>query len=176
MEKLKIGGLKQSLELCQFDIKGRNSSEKIVSRVTKFLASHKINIDFLTCNPNSTRYHQFTFCVSQDKVFDTSKLLKAKDALPTGWEVDCREHVGILTVFPHQSALKIVGAIMIAWATHSIPMYGLSTSLSAVSFVTDYRLIEKSVEVIQDSFLLPENRSPLKPELRYYQSDTVKGR
>jgi hypothetical protein len=65
---------------------------------------------------------------------------------------------------------------MIAWATHSIPMYGLSTSLSAVSFVTDYRLIEKSVEVIQDSFLLPENRSPLKPELRYYQSDTVKGR
>lgn len=176
MEKVKIGGLKQSLELCQFDLKGPNSSEKIVSHVTKLLASQKINIDFLTCNPNSNRYHQFTLCVSQDKFLVTAKLLKGKDALPTGWEVNCREHVGILTVFPHQSALKILGAIMIAWAAHSIPIYGLSTSLSAVSFVTDYGLIEKSVEAIQDSFLLPENRSPLKPELRYYQSDTVKGR
>ncbi len=176
MEKFKIGGLKQSLELCQFDLKGPNPSEKIVSQVTKLLASHKINIDFLTCNPNSNRYHQFTLCVGQDKSLITSKLLKGDSKLPAGWEVNCREHVGILTVFPHQSALKILGTIMVAWAAHSIPIYGLSTSLSAVSFVTDYRLIKDAVEVIQDSFLLPENRSPLKPELRYYQSDTVKGR
>jgi len=35
MEKLKIGGLKQSLELCQFDLRGLDSSEEIASKVSK---------------------------------------------------------------------------------------------------------------------------------------------
>ena len=175
MEKLKIGGLKQSLELCQFDLRGVHPSEGIASRVSKLLLAHKINMEFLTHYTHYNNYNQLTFCTSQDKFFTTSEILKKEGALPSGWEVSSRGKVGIITIFPHQSAIKILGVIMVSWAAQSIPIYGIATSLSAISFVTDYQLIDKAVEVIQDLFQLPEDHAPLKPEIRYVQSDIVKG-
>jgi len=175
MENLKVGGLKQSLELCQFDLRGPDSSEKTVSKISKLLASQNSNIEFLTYNPNSNKYHQLTLCVSQDKFSSTSKILRKDGSLPTGWQITWREHVGILTIFPHHSPIKILGVIMVSWGAQSIPIHGIATSLSAISFVTDYHCIDKAVEAIQHSFQLPENRAPLKPEIRYYQSDIVKG-
>jgi aspartokinase len=175
MEKLKVGGLKRSLELCQFDLRGRESSEKTVSKISKLLASQKCNIEFLTYNPKSNRSPQLTLCVSQDQSSRTSEILKKDGMLPPGWHMTCREHVGILTVFPHHSATQILAVIMVSWGRQSIPVYGIATSLSAISFVTDYHIIDTAVEAIQDSLQLPENRTPLKPEIRYYQSDIVKG-
>jgi aspartokinase len=175
MEKLKVGGLKQSLEFCQFDLRGPDSSEKTVSKISKLLASQKCNIEFLTYNLKSNRSHQLTFCVSQDKSSRTSEILRKDGLLPAGWHMTCREHVGILTVFPHHSATQILAIIMVSWGGQSIPVFGIATSLSAISFVTDYHIIDKAVEAIQDSLQLPENRAPLKPEIRYYQSDIVKG-
>ena len=175
MEKLKIGGLKQSLELCQFDLRGVHSSEEIASRVSKLLLSKKINMEFITHSIHRNNYHQLTFCISQDKFSPALEILKKEDSLPIGWEINNRGHVGIITIFPHQSALKILGIIMVSWTSQSIPIYGIATSLSAISFITDYLLIDKALEVVQDLFQLPEDHAPLKPEIRYIQSDTVKG-
>jgi len=175
MEKMKIGGLKQSLELCQFDLRGVHSTKEITSKVSKLLLSQKINMEFLTHSTHRNKHHQLTFCISQDKFSAISEILKKKRFLPIGWEINSRGHVGIITIFPHQSAIKILGAIMVSWAAQSIPIYGITTSLSAISFVTDYQEIDKAINVIQDLFQLPEDHAPLKPEIRYYQSDTVKG-
>jgi len=174
MEKLKIGGLKQSIELCQFDLRGPDSSEKTASGISKLLASQEINISFLTYYQNRNSYHHLTFCVSQDKFYDTSKILKKEGSLPTGWEINSRGNVGIISVFPHHSALKILGVIMVSWGKQSIPIHGIATSLSAISFSTDYHVIDKALEVLQGVFQLPDNHAPLKPEIRYYQSSTVK--
>jgi len=67
----------------------------------------------------------------------------------------------------------ILGLIISSWAAQSIPIYGIATSLSAISFVTDYQLIDKAAKVIQDLFQMPEDHAPIKPEIRYLQSDIV---
>jgi len=175
MEKLKIGGLKQSLELCQFELRGVHSSEEIALKVSKLLLSQKINMEFLTHSTQRNNYHQLTFCVSQDKFSPVLEILKKEHSLPIGWEISSRGNVGIITIFPHQSALKILGIVMVSWTSQSIPIYGIATSLSAISFITDYQLIDKAIQVVQDLFHLPEDHSPLKPEIRYVQSDIVKG-
>jgi len=174
MEKLKIGGLKQSLELCQFVLRGLDSSEEIASKVSKLLLSQKINMELLTFYSQRNNYHQLTFCISQDKFSATSEILKKEGSLPRDWEINSREQVGIITIFPHQSAIMILGLIMSSWAAHSIPIYGIATSLSAISFVTDYQLADKATKVIQDLFQMPEDHAPIKPEIRYHQSDIVK--
>ena len=176
MEKLKIGGLKQSLELCQFDLRGPDSSEKTASGISKLLASQEIDISFLTYYQNRNSYHHLTFCVSQDKFSDTSKILKKEGSLPTGWEINSRGSVGIISIFPHHSALKILGVIMVSWGKQSIPIHGIATSLSAISFTTDYHVIDKALEVLQGVLQLPDNHAPLKPEVLYSQSSTVKKR
>ena len=174
MERVKLGGLKQSLELCQFDLRGPESPEKIVPRVSKLLASQKINIAFLTYSQLNNEFHQLTICPPQYDFSRTSGVLNTKGTLPRGWGIRSREHVGILTVFPHRSPIKILGLVIVSWAAQSIPIYGIATSLSAISFITDYHTIDKGIEVVQDSFQLPEDHAPIKSELIYYQSDEVK--
>jgi len=174
MERVKLGGLKQSLELCQFDLRGPDSPERIVPRVSKLLASQKINIAFLTYNHLNDEFHQLTICPHQYDFTRTSGILNAKGTLPRVWGIQSREHVGILTVYPHRSPIKILGCVMVSWAAQSIPIYGIATSLSAISFITDYPTIDKGIEVVQNSFQLPEDHAPIKPELIYYQSDEVK--
>jgi len=174
MEKVKLGGMKQSLELCQFDLRGQDSPERIVPRVSKLLASQKINIAFLTYNKLNNESHQLTILLNQCDFTRSSELLNTKGTLPRGWAMQSRKHVGILTVYPHRNPLKILGCVMVLWAAQSIPIYGIATSLSAISFITDYQAIDKGIEVIQNSFQLPDDHAPIKPELIYYQSDEVK--
>jgi len=174
MERVKLGGLKQSLELCQFDLKGPDTPETIVPRVCKLLAAQKINIAFLTYSQLNREFHQITMCPNQYEFARASGALNTKGALPQGWTIQSREHVGILTVFPHRSPMRMLGLVMVSWAAQSVPIYGIATSLSAISFITDYRTIDKGIAVVQESFQLPEDHAPIKPELVYYQSDEVK--
>ncbi len=174
MEKVKLGGMKQSLELCQFDLRGPDSPERIVPRVCELLASQKINIAFFTYNHLKSEFHQCTMCPCQSDFTRTSGILNAKGALPRGWAIQSREHVGILTVYPHHAPIKIIGCVMVLWATQSIPIYGIATSLSAISFITDYHAIDKGIEVVQNSFQLPDDHAPIKPDLIYYQGEEVK--
>jgi aspartokinase len=177
MEKVKLGGLKQSLELCQFDLTGSaNLSENMVWKISTLLASQKINIELLTYNLKRNNNQQLTLCTSQDTCIKVSKLLGKDGCLSTGWRIHCREHVGVLTLFPHHSVLKILGIVIASWASQSIPIYGITTSLSAISFITDYHRVDLGINAIQNSFQLPDNHAPIKPELLYYQSDMVKKR
>lgn len=174
MERLKIGGLKLSVILCQFELKGPDPPQKIVSTVSKALAAEKINIEFLTYHSRKGGDYQISICVNQDKFYSTSNIFRKKGYLPVSWEVRSREKIGMVTIFPYHSALAILGVIMATWGENSIPVYGVATSLSAISFLTDFQAIDKAVEIIQGSFQLPDNHAPLKPELHYYQSTVSK--
>jgi aspartokinase len=174
MEKLKIGGLKQSLELCQFNLRGPDSSEKIASEISKLLASQQINIEFLTYYPHKAAHHRLTICVSQDLYSRVLEILKKSTFLVKEWEVNSRGHVGIVTLFPHHSSLTILGVLLGSWKAQAIPIYGIATSLSAISFVTDYHTIDKATDSLQEFFRLPEGHAPIKPVLRYFQSTVSK--
>lgn len=174
MEKVKLGGMKQSLELCQFDLIGSELPERIVPGISRLLASQKINIALITYNQLSNESHQLTICPHQYDSSRTSGILTATGTLPVGWAMHTREHVGIITVYPHRSPIKILGGVMMSWASESIPIYGIATSLSAISFITDYGMIDKGIAVLRKTFQLPEDHAPIKPELVYYQSEDVK--
>ena len=174
MEKLKVGGLRQSLELCQFDLRGPEPSDGILANISRILASQKSNIAFLTYKTNKDKRCQLSFCLNQDQSPRASKILNQGLQLPPVWEMKSREHVGMITVFPRHSALAILGVVLASWGAESIPIYGIATSLSAVSFITDYRIMDRAIEAVQDSLQLPGNRAPIKSELHYYQSEVKK--
>ena len=174
MERLKIGGLKLSFALCQFELRGTDPPQKILSIISKALSAEKINIEFLTYNSSKGGAYHVSICVNEENFSPTAKIFQKNDWLPLNWEVISREMVGMVTIFPYQSALSILGVILATWRENSMPIYGVATSLSAVSVLTDFLAIDKAVEVIQGSFQLPDNHAPLKPELHYYQSTVNK--
>jgi aspartokinase len=174
MEKVALGGMKQSLELCQFDLSGPGFLERTVARVSRLLASQRINIAFITYHGLSKGFHRLTICPYQEDSSRTTRILHTAGALPASWAMQSREHVGIITIYPHRSPIKIVGFVMMAWASESIPIYGIATSLSAISFITDYGLIEKGIALLRNTFRLPDEHAPIQPELIYYQSEDAK--
>jgi len=175
MEKWKIGGLKQSFELCQFELRGSDPSERIISDLTRLLSSEKINVALLTYSSKRNSYRRITFCINQDQFANTLKILNKVLPLPEDWRLSSREHVGIMSIFPYRSSfIKMLRIIMVSWAKNSLPIYGIATSLSAISFVTDYDVMDKAVQITRDSFRLPDNNAPIKSEICYCQSDNIK--
>jgi aspartokinase len=174
MEKLKIGGLKLSSALCQFELAGWDPPQKILSAASGLLSAQKINIEFLTHNTDKSNRCQISLCVGEENFSAAATLFQKDDWLPLNWTVISTENVGMVTIFPYQSALAVLGIVLGAWKENSVPVYGVATSLSAISILTDFSAIDKAVEVIQASFQLPDNHAPLKPELHYYQSSVNK--
>lgn len=174
MERLKIGGLKLSFALCQFELRGLDPPQKILSTISKALSVEKINIEFLTYHSNEDGAYNISLCVNEENFSLTSKIFQKNDWLPLNWEVISREMVGMVTIFPYQSPLSLLGIILATWRENSMPIYGVATSLSAVSVLTDFLAIDRAVDVIQGSFQLPDNHAPLKPELHYYQGTANK--
>ncbi len=169
-----IGGVKQSLELCQFDIKGPGIKEETVHRITGLLASRKINIDFLTYSSSSKGCATLTLCTAQNKMHEAMRAIKGGSALFPDCSLNHREHVATVSVFPLDRALNILGLLLRSCSRKAVPVYGIATSLSAISFITEYSSIENVLWAIRETFQLPENHSPLKPEIVFYQSDTPK--
>jgi aspartokinase len=174
MDGLKLGGLKVSFALCKFDLRGQAPPQNVLSNISKALAAKKINIEFLTYNTTKTGAYHISLCVNQNEFYTTSNIFQIHDLLPLSWEVIPRKGIGMLTLFPYDSALAILAVIVVSWGNNSIPIHGVATSLSAVSFLTDFQTIDKAVAVTQTSFQLPGDHAPLKPELHYYQSNARK--
>jgi aspartokinase len=174
MEKVKIGGVKLNGALCQFDLKGSNPPEKILAAVSNALSVEKINIEFLTYHSSKGDAYHLSLCVNEESSSLTSSIFQRNAWLPLGCEVVSRGDVGMVTLFPCQSAFSLAGIILTTWMRNSLPIYGVVTSLSAISVLTDFRAMDKVVELIEGSFQLPDNHAPFKPEIRYTQSSVNK--
>ena len=97
MEKVKVGGLRQSLELCQFDLRGPEPSDGILANISRILASQKSNIAFLTYKTNKDKRCQLSFCLNQDQSPRASKILNQGLQLPPVWEMKSRECMRVVT-------------------------------------------------------------------------------
>ena len=83
--------------------------------------------------------------------------------------------VGLLSVFPHQSSLRILGLSLYALGKASLPVYGLASSLSALTFVTDYCSLDGAVAALVSYLEMPPNQGPVRAEFRVTQSRITKG-
>jgi len=89
-------------------------------------------------------------------------------------EIEFISSVGLLSLFPHQFSLNILGSILHALGRERLPLYGLASSLSSFSFITDYALMNRAVAALQGYLDVPPNRITFKQEFRVEQSDQVK--
>lgn len=72
--------------------------------------------------------------------------------------------VGLITIHPHQNNFKIFGAILRAIFESGVPLYGLTSSISAFSFVTQHRYFKKTVQALR-KFV------DVNPEQIYFKED-----
>jgi hypothetical protein len=74
--------------------------------------------------------------------------------------------VGLISLFPHQFNLKILGLSLFALGVAGLPFYGMASSLSALTLITDYGRLDNAVAALQEHLAAPGENAPLEPDSR----------
>ena len=172
MDKIRIEGIKLSHELSQVNLLNHPYPQNTLSRLCLLLAANRINISFISaaCPDKSP---QASFCVAIDDDDRVRRLINEDPDLKT--HIKFISSVGLLSVFPQQSSLPILGLAFYALGKARLPVYGLGLSLSALTFVTDYACLDAAAAALETHLELPPNQRPFRTEMRVTQSQIKKG-
>lgn len=167
-ERIAIGGIKLSGELAQFSFRRSDHRQCVSSLVLAAIAKHHINIPFLSFTVSSHTVDT-TFCVASEHLVTVKSILEAETGEPES--ITCLPSVCTLTLYPHRSNLSLMSRIIGVFASHSLPIYGICTSVSALSINTRYTDVEQAVKRLQEVVELPANHSPLRHQFQVQQLD-----
>lgn len=171
MEKIRIEGIKLSEELCQVNLLNHPQPQRSLSRMCRLFSANRINMPFLaaTCRGKGT---QTTCCVSVEDGARAQDLLDAKPDLKR--HVHILSSVGLLSVFPHQSSMQLLGVSLLAFGEAGLPVHALASSLAPITLVTDYTRLDEAVAALEEHLELPANQRPIRTKIRVMQSPIPK--
>jgi aspartokinase len=170
-QRTKIEGIKLSNELIAIDFRNIPDSEDLISHVCELFALNQINMPFLSVTRNGKKMH-LSCCVSVEDKTRIKDLFHSESILSSSAE--CISGVGLLSIFPHQSSMKILGLSLQALGEACLPIYGLASSLSALTFVMDYTHLNKAVTSLREYLDIPPDQVFLKPEIQIRQIGSYK--
>ena len=166
-QKIKTGGLKISDKLLQIHIAQPLDLKVEACRLCRILAEQKISILFLTSGRDGGDI--FTSCCIRGEDEDrVRKLIKSDSVLKS--YARFTTSVGLLSMFPHQSRLLVLGASLHALGKAKLPILGLSSSLAAISFVLKYTHLERALIALSEFFDLPADPARFRSEVRVRQA------
>lgn len=168
--KLPIGGFKLSEELIQVGMTATDGRTLI--RIMEQLAGRHINLAYVTMAVDKAEWTS-VYALSADAWPEAesilSPLLRVEGKPDNEPRVELVTGVGTLTVFPHQSRLVLLEGILGAFARAGLPVYGVASSLSALTFATDFSRLETAARELLEIVRLPSNPIPARPQWRVKQ-------
>ena len=170
-EKIRIEGIKLSGELVAVIFRNLSNIKNHISRFCHILVENRVNLVFLT----TTNIHnnvQVSFCVAVEDQALVKELVKTEAGVAP--DVEFIAAVGALSIFHHQFDLKFLGLVLNIFGRARLPVYGLASSLSTLTCITDYANLNKAVKAIQEYIDVPSGQISLKPEFHVKQSQRVK--
>ena len=161
-----IKGLKISGELCLVRLHEESRDSGLLPAFCRHLAGSQINIPFLSTESVAGGIHT-TCCVDAAHQALLKRLLSVEPLLQKRAEYIAG--VGLLTLFPHQSSLKLFGRSLRALAHADLRVFALASSIGALTYVLDYARLDKAAAVMQSCFELTGNHAPFRAEFTVAQ-------
>ncbi|MBW1813503.1 MAG: hypothetical protein JRJ39_07460 [Deltaproteobacteria bacterium] len=157
MEKVKIGGIKLSEKLIQLHLLDQDSYTSSILPLSQILKKNKINMPFIS-TLFSSEGCLFTCCISTEDIHCVKGLVETIDILDR--QVRFIHDVGLISVFPHRSSFKILGLSLCALENAGIPLFGMCSSVSSLTFVSKYAMLNKAVAALMNYLDLPDGYVP----------------
>lgn len=160
---ISIDGIKFSEELVLFNLIDRLAPESASFDLFQILRRHQLNMSYLTITRKSDNT-RISFCVAADDQSDVELLLGKISHQQM--DIEIIPSVGLVTLFPHQSRISIPGRVLSLFVKALLPVYGMTSSLSTLTFVTAFEGLDKAGETMKKYLNLPEGHAPFRPEFR----------
>lgn len=166
-QKIKTGGVKISDKLLRIHIANPLNREKEQCRLCRILAGEKISILFLTIDRKGGDF--CTSCCVELEHEDRVRALIESEAV-------MKDHarftpaVGLLSMFPHQSQLQVLGVSLHALGKANLPILDLSSSLAALSFVLKYEHLKRALTALSEFLVFPADPVHLRSTVHVRQA------
>jgi len=157
MENVKIGGIKLSEKLIQLHLLDQDGYTSSILPLSKILKENKINMPFAS-TVCSSEGCLFTCCISIEDIHCVKELVETTGILEQ--QVRFAHDVGLISIFPHGSSFKILGLSLYALGNAGIPLLGMSSSVSSLTFVINHAMLNKAVAALMNYLDLPDGYVP----------------
>jgi aspartokinase len=156
VDKVRIEGIKRCGELARVSLTHASPLEEFFPAFLRTLTRSRINMNLFVGREKEEGI-QFTCCVTSAEGRWVGELVDNM----TGQRGDAESHhpVDLISIFPHRFNLKVLGMSLMALARAQVPMYGICSSLSALTFITDQTHSDKALAVLKESLALPAEQS-----------------
>jgi len=161
-KKIRINGIKLSAELFQVNILDRFFPQDSRSLFFRLLSQNQINTPFILVTGMGEKI-QGSCCVAAEDANHVKKLVGMEPELKEN--VEFLSAVGALSMFPHHSNLKLLGLCFYLFGEARLPVYGMASSISSLTFITDYPQLDNVVLMLLEYVDLPPNHAPFRPEI-----------
>ena len=147
MDKIRINAYKLSSE--HFLLRLLNVSESNDNELDfyKTLAARQINIIFLSRTSINGKTWM-SCCISSKFHNQVETLLYSVPALKN--QSEFIPSVGLVSLFPHRFSLEILGKALNAFGNAGLSIYGFASSISSITFVTDYLRLKDTIEILRE--------------------------
>ena len=165
-KKIRINGIKLSTELVQINFLNRFFPQDFRVLFFQLLAQHQINIPFILTSGMGEKI-KGSCCVAVEDIHRIKKIVAEEPKLKENLQFI--QDVGTLSIFPHHSKLKLLGLSFYILGKQHLPLYGMASSISSLTFITDYSQLDNAVSILLEYMDLPPNHAPFRPEIHVIQ-------
>ena len=162
-DTLRADGIKLSLEMTLILIRSSSSALDPNARFLKLMGENRINLPFL-CDAARDSKKSGTYCILSEDTPRAKRVIARDETLAT--RLEYLPSVGSISVFPHNFNLAFMGAVLGLVGQSGAPLYGLATSISALTMITDFSRLEETAAYLARHVSLPGNHSPFNPDIR----------
>jgi aspartokinase len=165
-DKIAINGLKISEALIPMWVRRSPGSHDPVARLCRMLADIQVNLAYMTTSGIGAP--QPAMCCIDPEDHAKVEAWLVQDA-QLSVLVKFGDPVGLLSLFPHQANLKLLGTALTSLNDSGVTIHGLASSISALTFIVDFVDLEKAATILQSCMALPQGHQPLRPEFKVRQ-------
>ncbi len=160
--KISIGGIKFSEKLTHVSLEKKTTDDSSINELLYLLAQKRINIPFLCHSSTTYPNHRSCFCINHENFPHVQSLLNFTSF--ANLNIEIIQSVGTITLFPHKNSFHLLGKIIQTFAKFDLPVYSMSSSISAIALNTDFLSLDMVAEKLQEIASLPKNHAPFRQE------------
>jgi len=165
-KKIRINGIKLSNELIQINLLNGSRAQDFRALFFRLLTQNQINIPFVLVTGMGEKI-QSSCCVAAEDANLVEKLVTTEPELREN--VEFIPAVGALSMFPHHSKLKLLGLSFYLFGEARFSLYGMASSISSLTFISDYPQLDNFVSTLLEYVDLPANHAPFRSEIHVIQ-------
>ena len=159
--KIGIGGIKLSPELVQYTFVCPLDQASRSGKILNSIAAKAINLPFLSLSATAGEA-RVSLCVTVANSTIVRHLIA--DGLDQSQSIHCTSSVGTFSVFPHRYNFDLLGQLLTHLADAGIVIYGMCSSISALTVVIDFTCQEEAIRALAPYIELPANHAPFRQE------------